>query len=320
MTGSYDPDLDLLYWGIGNAAADLHAGKRRGDNLYTCSIIALDPATGKLKWHYQEVPQDVWDFDATFELILADIPINGQTRKVVMQPTKAGYVFVLDRVTGQLLKAWKFANEVNWVSGITEEGKLVGRREPKLGQTIEVCPSAIGAKNWNQSAFSLRTGLLYIPVQEVCDDLRADEQEPSEGKSFLGGTWVFHGPHGGPIEGYIAAYDPASGQKKWTFPATTWILASLLVTAGDLVFSGDPEGNFFALDARNGKRLWSFQTGAGHRGSAVTYMVNGRQFVAMPSGWGSSVGAIHLTLWPDRPAPRNGSTLTVFALPREERQ
>jgi alcohol dehydrogenase (cytochrome c) len=318
MTGSYDPDLDLLYWGVGNAASDLHAASRRGNNLYTCSIIALDPATGKLKWHYQEVPQDMWDFDASFELILADLPINGQTRKVVMQPTKTGYVFVLDRATGQFLKAWKFAKEVDWVSGITEEGKLVGRREPEVGKTKEVCPSAIGAKNWNQSALSLHTGLLYIPVQEVCNDLRANDQEPSEGKPFIGGTWTFHGPHGGKIEAYIGAYDPISGQQKWSFPATTWFLASLLATAGDLIFTGDPEGNFLALDSRSGKQLWSFQTGGGHRGSPVTYLVNGRQYVADPSGWGSSVGGIHLALWPDRPAPRNGSTLTVFALPKED--
>ena len=136
MTGSYDPDLDLLYWGVGNAAADLNARNRRGDNLYTCSIIALDPASGKLKWHYQEVPQDMWDFDAAFELILADMPLNGVTRKVVMQTTKTGYVFILDRVTGKFLKAWRFAKNVNWVSGITEDGKLLDRVEPEVGKTV----------------------------------------------------------------------------------------------------------------------------------------------------------------------------------------
>jgi alcohol dehydrogenase (cytochrome c) len=227
---------------------------------------------------------------------------------------------MLDRITGQFLKAWRFARSVNWVSGITEEGKLVGRLEPEIGKTKLVCPSAIGAKNWNQSAYSLRTSLLYIPVQEICNDLTAREEEPSEGKPFIGGRWDFKAPAGGKIEGYIAAYDPRSGAQKWTFPATTWILASILVTAGDVVFSGDPEGNFFALDARSGKRLWSFQTGAGHRGSAVTYMVNGRQYVATPTGWGSAVGGMHSAFWPDRPAPRGGSALMVFALPRGERR
>jgi len=317
MTGSYDPDLDLLYWGVGNAASDLNSKNRRGDNLYTCSIIALDPATGKLKWHYQEVPQDVWDFDAAFELILADIPLNGQTRKVVMQPNKTGYVFMVDRVTGQFLKAWRFAKNVTWVTGITEDGKLVGRREPEIGRTKLVCPSAIGAKNWNQSAYSLLTGLLYIPVQEICNDLTANDEEPSEGKAFIGGKWEMKPPPGGKFEGYIAAYDPRSGERKWTVPVATWIMASILATAGDLVFSGDPEGNFFALDARSGERLWSFQTGGGHRGSAVTYLVNGRQYVATPTGWGSIVGAGHTAIWTDRLPPRGGSTLVVFALPKE---
>ena len=318
MTGSYDPDLDLLYWGVGNAAADLNAAHRRGDNLYTSSIIALDPATGKLKWHFQEVPQDVWDFDATFEMVLADIPIDGQTRKVLMQPNKTGYVWMIDRVTGRFLKAWRFANHINWVSGITEEGKLVGRVEPEAGKTKLVCPSAIGAKNWNQSAYSLRTGWLYIPVQEICNDLTAGDDTAVEGKPSIGGNWVMKPPPGGKVEGYIAAYDPTAGERKWTVPATTWILASVLATAGDVVFSGDPEGYFFALDARTGKRLWSFQTGGGHRGSAVTYSVNGRQYVATPSGWGSVVGGSHQAFWPDRPAPRGGSALVAFALRARE--
>ncbi|MBZ5621753.1 MAG: PQQ-dependent dehydrogenase, methanol/ethanol family [Acidobacteriia bacterium] len=317
MTGSYDPDLDLLYWGVGNAAADLNATHRRGDNLYTCSIVALDPATGGLKWHYQEVPQDMWDYDAAFELILADIPLGGQTRKVLMQPNKTGYVWMIDRVTGRFLKAWRFANQVNWVTGITEEGKLVGRLEPEIGKTKLVCPSAIGAKNWNQSAYSLRTGWLYIPVQEICNDLTARDDEGSEGRPFIGGDWQMKPPPGGRMEGYIAAYDAVTGERKWTALATTWILASVLATAGDVVFSGDPEGFFFALDARTGKRLWSFQTGGGHRGSAVTYSVNGRQYVATPSGWGSVVGAAHHAFWPDRPAPQGGSALVVFALPQE---
>jgi alcohol dehydrogenase (cytochrome c) len=154
-------------------------------------------------------------------------------------------------------------------------------------------------------------------VQEICNELTAREEQPSEGKSFTGGSWEMKPPPGGRYEGYIAAYDARSGERQWTFPATTWILASVLATAGDLVFSGDPEGNFFALDARTGKQLWRFQTGGGHRGSAVTYAVGGRQYVATPTGWGSIVGGVHTSLWPDQPAPRSGSTLMVFALPQE---
>jgi alcohol dehydrogenase (cytochrome c) len=315
MTGSYDPELNLLYWGVGNASSDLNSIKRRGDNLYTASIIALDPETGKLKWHYQEVPQDVWDYDAAFELYLVDLPVKGRTRQVVMQANKTGYVWMLDRATGEFLKAWPFARNINWVTGITEDGKLVGRLEPELGTSKLVCPSAIGAKSWNQGAYSPRTGWLYLPVQEVCNDLVARDEEVSEGKDFIGGSWVMKPPPGAKQEGYVAAYDPLTGERKWTFPVTTWIMASVLATAGDLVFTGDPEGDFFALDARTGTRLWTFQTGAGHRGSAVTYAIGGRQYIATPTGWGSIIAGAQQALWPDAPTARPGSALVVFALP-----
>jgi alcohol dehydrogenase (cytochrome c) len=315
MTGSYDADLNLLYWGIGNAASDLDASKRRGANLYTASIVALDPDTGKLKWHYQEVPQDMWDYDAAFELYLLDIPIGGQARKVVMQATKTGYVWMVDRTNGEFLKAWRFAKHINWVTGIAEDGKLLGRREPQLGSSVLVCPSVIGAKNWNQGAYSPRTGWLYLPVQELCNDLVARQEAVPEGASFMGGNFIVKPPPGAKQEGYLAAYDPITGERKWTLPVETWILASVLATAGDLVFTGDPEGNFFAADAKTGTRLWNFRTGAGHRGSAVTYSVNGRQYVATPTGWGSLVGDGHRSVWPDAPAPRPGSAVIVFALP-----
>jgi alcohol dehydrogenase (cytochrome c) len=315
MTGSFDADLNLLYWGIGNAGPDLDASARRGDDLYTCSIVALDPDTGALKWHFQEVPQDVWDFDAAFELYLADLPVGGRTRKVVMQANKTGYVWMLDRVTGEFLKAWPFAKNINWVSGITENGKLVGRVEPEIGKSKMVCPSVVGAKSWNQGAFSPRTGLLYLPSQELCNDLVARKEDVPMGASSTGGNWVIKAPPNGKIEGEVAAYDPSTGVKKWSFPATTWIMASLLATAGDLIFTGDPEGNFFALDAKTGAKLWSFADGAGHRGGAVTYAIGGRQFVATPSGWGSILGGLQGAMWPDAPVARPGSSLVVFALP-----
>jgi alcohol dehydrogenase (cytochrome c) len=315
MTGSYDPELNLLYWGVGNASSDLNASHRRGDNLYTCSIVALDPDTGKLKWHYQEIPQDVWDYDAVFELYLADLPVRGRARKVVMQATKTGYVWVLDRASGEFLKAWPFSKYINWVSGLTEDGKLAGRMEPEIGKSKLVCPSVLGAKSWNQGAFSPRTGWLYLPVQEICNDILAREQEAQEGKSFIAGNWVMRPPPGVKPEGYLAAYDPLSGERKWTLPVTTYIMASVLATAGDLVFTGDPEGNFFALDSRTGSRLWSFQTGAGHRGSAVTYSIGGRQYIATPTGWGSFAASVYKGMWPDMPPPRMGSALIVFALP-----
>ncbi len=315
MTGSYDAELNLLYWGVGNASSDLEGSKRKGDNLYTASIVALDPETGKIKWHFQEVPNDVWDYDAAFEQILVDLPIGGRTRKVMLHPTKGGYIWVIDRETGAFLKAWPFAKNINWVAGITENGKLVGRKEPQIGKRTLVCPSVVGAKNWNQGTYSPSTGLLYLPVQELCNDLIAREEDVPEGNPFTGGNWLMTAPPGGKIEGSVAAFDAVTGERKLNAPATTWIMASVLSTAGGLVFTGDPEGNFFALDAKTGARLWSFQTGGGHRGSSISYSIGGRQYIATPSGWGSLVGAAHRGLFPETPAPRAGSALFVFALP-----
>ena len=315
MTGSFDPELNLIYWGTGNASSDVNSTKRKGDNLYTSSIVALDADTGKLKWHYQEVPQDSWDYDSAFEVILTDLEVKGRIRKVLVHPTKAGYAWVIDRTNGEFLTAWKFVKNLNWISGITETGKLVGRREPELNKQTFICPSVAGGKSWNQSAWSPRTGLIYVPVIELCNDLTAKDQEPEEGKAFIGGGWNVKPPESGKPEGYIAAFHPVTGERKWLMPASTWILASILATAGDLIFTGDPEGYFFALDARSGERLWSFLTGSGHRGSAITYSVKGRQFIATPSGWGSILASFHPSLWPDSPTPRPGSALFVFALP-----
>ncbi len=315
MTGSFDPELNLLYWGVGNAAADLNSATRKGDNLYTASVVALNPDTGKLVWHYQEVPHDVWDYDSAYEILLVDLPVQGRMRKLLFHPTKAGYTWVLDRTNGEFLKAWSFVKHSNWIAGITETGKLVGRREPEPGKAVFVCPSAMGGKSWNESAWSPRVGLLFLPVIEVCNDLIVREQAPSEGRVYIGGSWIMKPPPGGKHEGYLAAVDPLTGQRKWTAPASTWILASLLATAGDLLFTGDPDGTFFALEASTGKKLWSFQTGGGHRGSSITYSVRGRQYIATPTGWGSLVGANYPSFFPDAPRPRAGSSLFVFALP-----
>ena len=210
----------------------------------------------------------MWDFDAAFEQILVDSPLDGQDRKLIMHPSKGGYVWVLDRATGKFIKAWRFAKNINWIAGITEDGKLVGRMEPKVGKSSFICPSVACAKNWNQGTYSPSTGMLYLPVIELCNDLVGRDEDVPEGRFSAGGNWLLKPPPNGKIEGYIAGFEAVTGQQKWSAPATTWILASLLATAGDLLFTGDPEGNFFALDARTGAKLWNFRTGAGHRGSA----------------------------------------------------
>jgi alcohol dehydrogenase (cytochrome c) len=323
MTGSYDPALNLVYWGTGNAASDLFDGSRlvgdndnpRDVNLYTASVVALDADTGKLRWHYQEVPNDVWDFDSAYEVLLIDREVRGRTRKLLVHMNKSGLTFVLDRETGESINAFSVAEEQTWITGLAGTGTLVGRKGPAIGKTINVCPSPVGAKSWNQMAYSPRTGLIYTPTLEICADLTTRQQEPQEGRSYTGGTWSLNLPPNRDTYSHLDAVDPLTGKRVWSMPYKYLLLASVLATAGDLVFTGDPEGNFFALDARSGSRLWSYQTGAGHRGSAIAYAVNGRQFVATPTGWGSIVASVS-ALFPGAGENwRGGSTMMAFALP-----
>ncbi len=320
MTGSYDPALDLIFWGTGNAAPDLDGAAREGDNLYTASIVALDADSGKLRWHYQEVPHDVWDYDSAYETILIDLPVRGRMRNLLVHPNKTGYVWVLDRTNGEYIGTWPMVEDITWVEGITEDGKLVGRNEPTPGRATMICPSVAGAKSWNQAAFSPDSGLVYVPLLRFCNDLYVRQQEARQGKSYSGGYWKFMPAPGREFPSGVAAFDPVSGEKKWEYSYRYIIAASVLATAGGVVFSGDTEGHFFALDANTGEKLWSFPTGSGHRGSSVSYAVDGRQYIATPSGWGSILTWMR-GMFPElQKLPATGGTLFVFALPeRNER-
>jgi alcohol dehydrogenase (cytochrome c) len=327
LTGSYDPALNLVYWGTGNAAADFYdadrvpagADKSKDLNLYTASVVALDADTGKLRWHHQEVHDDVWDYDSAYEVLLMDREIRGRTRQALVHMNKSGMTSVLDRATGEVLGVFDVAELRNWVTGITEDGKLVGRNDPALGKTTNICPSAAGAKSWNSMAYSPRTGYLYVPLNELCEDITPNNNAPEEGKNYMNGDFPVKLPPGRTTYSHIDAWDPVTGKRAWTVPYKYVLLASMLATAGDLVFTGNPEGEFFALDAKTGTKLWSYQTGAGHRGASVSYAVNGRQYVATSTGWHTSVvgGAVQ-ALFPDQDW-RLGSTLVVFALPGSSR-
>jgi alcohol dehydrogenase (cytochrome c) len=322
LTGSFDPGLNLVYWGTGNAAADFYDGDRvatrdksKDVNLYTASVVALDADTGKLRWYYQEIPDDVWDFDSSYEVILMDRQIKGRMRKILVHMNKSGLTFVLDRATGEFLGVFSVPELQTWITGVTEDGKLVGRNEPELGKTKSFCPSAAGAKSWNSMAYSPRTGFLYTPTNEICTDITPNNQGPNEGRFFMNGEFPLKLPPNRGTYSHLDAWDPVTGKRMWSYPYKYVLLASVLATAGDLVFTGNPEGDFFALDARTGAKVWSYPTGAGHRGSAISYSVNGRQFIATPTGWHQSlIGGAALALFPDQQW-RLGSTLVVFALP-----
>ncbi len=327
LTGSYDPALNLVYWGTGNAAADFYDADRvvpgldksKDANLYTASVVALDPDTGKLRWHHQEVHDDLWDYDSAYEVLLMDLNIRGRMRQALVHMNKSGMTSVLDRTTGELLGVFSVPEVRTWVTGITEDGKLVGRNEPALGKTTWICPSAAGSKSWNSMAYSPRTGLLYIPANEICSDVTPNNNAPDEGQNYMNGDFPVKLPPGRSTYSHIDAWDPVTGKRVWSVPYKYVLLASMLATAGDLVFTGNPEGEFFALDAKSGNRLWSYQTGAGHRGASVSYSVNGRQYIATSTGWHTTVvgGAVQ-ALFPDQDW-RLGSTLVVFALPESSR-
>lgn len=327
LTGSFDPDLNLVYWGTGNAAADFYdsdrvasgTNKSKDVNLYTASVVALDADTGKLRWYFQEIPDDQWDYDSAYEVVLMDRQVKGQMRKVLVHMNKSGLTFMLDRATGEYLGSFNVPEISNWISGVTEDGKLVGRNEPELGKTKNFCPSTAGAKSWNSTAYSPKTGFLYVPAIEVCMDITPNDTKANEGRFYMNGDFPTRLPPNRTTYSHVDAWDPVTGKRIWSMPYKFVLLSSMLATGGDLVFTGDPEGNFFALDARSGNKLWSFQTGAGHRGASVSYSVNGRQYIAVTTGFQQTVvGGAARGLFPEENF-RAGSTLVVFALPEGSR-
>ncbi len=318
LVGSYDPELNLLYWGIGNPSSDFYDEFRRGDNLYSNSIIALDPDTGKLKWHYQEVPHDMYDFDSAYECVLVDYEKDGKKQKLLVHANKGGYTWVLDRATGKYVNAYPHVDVLTWLKGVDKNGRPVEMQPVPPDKETYVCPSAAGGRNWDHSSYSPKTRLWYNVGWEMCNVIKPQKQEIKEGQPLFGGSMTFIPPKGQTAYGHINGFDPLTGERKWRYLTRYLNVASLLSTGGDLVFSGDVMGEAFALDATTGKKLWSFNTGASVTGSPITYSVNGRQYVAIPTGMGSLVGGLTTLIWPEseKKFPERASTLVVFALPR----
>lgn len=302
ITGTYDPELDLVFWSTGNPGPVFDGSDRPGDNLYTNTILALDPDTGAMRWHYQTTPHDVWDYDGVSENIL----IDRDGRKLLAHFDKNGHLFVLDRTDGRLIHATAFAR-TSWAKIDRQTGAVSERREP-TAEGVEICPGPAGAKEWNHAAYSPATGLLYTPVVELCATFRSFETEFRESLPYWGGDAK---PDSGNQEGYVKAIDPLTGNEVWSWRTDHPVVASLLATAGGLIFVGRATGEFMALDAGNGMPLWEFQTGSGIHGSPVSYAIGGKQYVAVPSGWGGWMKGFAPELYG---APRGGA-LFVFALP-----
>jgi alcohol dehydrogenase (cytochrome c) len=291
LTGSYDPDLDLVYWGTGNASSDFSGGGRSGDNLYTASIVALRPETGELVWHFQTTPHDVWDWDAAYECILIDLPVNGMVRKLLVQPNKNGFIYVLDRTDGKYLGGWQYIDNLTWTTGLNERGVPQNRREPAQGSATVICPDYFGARSWNQAAFSPKTGLLYNHGAERCGEFISVPEEPRVGQRFVAGAQKTIPPiSGGPVAGHIDGIDPLTGRRIWRYPLRSPLRAPLLVTRGNLLFTYDTGAStFLALDAQSGQKVWSIPMGSTRAGS-ISYSIAGKQFIAIPSA--SDDGAV----------------------------
>lgn len=317
LVGSYDAELNLLYWGVGNPSSDFYDEFRPGDNLYTNSIIALDPDTGKLKWHYQEVPHDLYDFDSSYECVLIDYEKDGKKQKLLVHPNKGGYTWVLDRETGKYLNAWPHVDIITWMKGVDKNGRPIDMQPVPPNKETFVCPGAIGGRNWDHSSYSPRTRLWYNIGWEACNIIKPEKLEIKEGAGLFGGSIEIKPPKDKPAYGHINAFDPLTGERKWRYLTRYLNVASLLSTGGDLIFSGDVLGEAFALDAKTGEKLWAFNTGASITGSPISYSVNGRQYVAVPAGMGSLVGGVSTVLWPEseKKMPERASTLFVFTLP-----
>jgi quinohemoprotein ethanol dehydrogenase len=326
---AYDPELNLLYLGVGNGSPwnQLFRSEGRGDNLYLSSIVAIRPDTGQYVWHYQSTPGETWDFTATQHMILADLNIGGRVRKVIMQAPKNGFFYVIDRTNGQLISARNFVN-VNWATGIDmTTGRPIenpAARYYRTGRPFISIPGAAGAHSWHPMAFDPQTGYVYIPAQDAAfpyfpnPDWRPQPMGFNDGLDMSAAampaiTEARNAARGG-TRGALIAWDPVNQREVWRHQYVGPWNGGLLSTAGGLVFQGSAAGNFAAFDAANGRQLWTFPAQTGIVAAPVTYTIDGQQYVAVMAGWGG-VWALAPGVLSDVSGPvRNVSRLLVFRI------
>ncbi len=290
-TGTYDPDLNTVYWGTGNPGPDYNGDVRPGENLYACSVVAIDPDSGKLRWYYQYTPHDVHDWDSSEVPILIDASIDGKQRKLLVQANRNAFFYVLDRVTGQFITGKAFAKQT-WAKGLDEKGRpiLVPGKEP-TSDGVLVYPGLEGAVNWPPPSFSPSTGLFYVHAQ----DNYAQVFYKSKTQYQAGQGYESGGARNVPGEepyGAVKAIEATTGNVKWEFKEQTSSNSGILTTASGLLFAGTKDGYFFALNAATGETLWNFQTGGSIQGGPVTFLLDGKQYVAIAAGSGLFVFAL----------------------------
>jgi len=296
MTGSFDPELNVLFWPVGNPGPDMFGDKREGDNLYTDSVVALDADTGELLWHYQFTPHDTHDWDAQEPVALIDADWHGQPRKLLVQANRNGFFYVLDRVSGELLLAKPFINNLNWAEGIGADGRPILKDLPATatGEDL-VCPGLIGATNWYSTGYIAQTGLYYVQALEACNLFSSRDQDWQQHQSYMGG--VARDVPGGESKRYLRGIDIQTGEIKLEIPhgpTKGRHFPGVLTTDSGLVFFDEESGSFMAADGSTGEVLWQFQANVSSwRGSPMTYEFDGRQYIAVATG----------------------DTITTFALP-----
>jgi alcohol dehydrogenase (cytochrome c) len=286
MTGTYDASLDTIYWPVGNPGPDFTGDDRDGDNLYTDSILALEPKTGKMKWYFQFTPHDIHDWDAQEPPVLVDAVWQGSPRKLLLQANRNGFFYVLDRTNGKMLLAKPFLKKLNWAEGIAADGRPILKPLPvQANGDTYVCPGFQGGTNWFSTSFNPATGLYYFNALERCNVFSKNHGEWQAGKSYMGGT--ARPAPGESFEKYLRAIDIQTGEVKWEVPQVTTAQtasAGAMSTAGGVVFYGENSGSFMAVDATDGKILWSFPTNQVWKASPMTYMFDNKQYVAIASG------------------------------------
>ena len=296
VTGSFDPELNLTYWGIGNPGPDWNPSQRKGANLYSDSAVALDADTGKLKWYFQFSPNDPYDYDSVQIPVLVDAPWDGRMRKLLLWANRNGFFYALDRTNGQFLSGHPFV-KVNWASGLDDSGKPVATPQPP---GAPIYPGVQGGTNWYSPSYSPRTGLFYVSAwEDYASVFVPEENEYKPGRNFMGGRVTSPIPRSpnpslraSPINtateaaghGSVLALDIGTGQKKWKFDMTDVTDSGILTTASDLLFTGGREGYFQALDARTGTLLWKAGVGGQVSAAPITYQVDGKQYVAIAAG------------------------------------
>jgi alcohol dehydrogenase (cytochrome c) len=284
MPGTYDPELNTLYWGTGNAAPDYDGSVRPGDDLYTASVLALDPETGKIKWHFQFTPHDVYDYDSVQTPVLVDAEYQGQPRKLLIEANRNGFLYILDRVTGKFLSAMRFAERVNWASGIDVNGRPIYTDVQPSARGTLTCPGDVGATNWYSPAYNQTTGLFYFLSLDQCTVNSVKPESFEEGKEYYA-TGTREEPNT-PGKKYLLAFDRSTNQMAWKYAqeGETYSWGGVMTTATGLVFFADDANSFEAVDGRTGKPLWHFNTGQTLHASPMSYAAGGKQYVAIASG------------------------------------